>query len=220
MVALSLPSVYLPGPSPDPQPMAGFGKCPQGNISAASLTGLFWSSLSSLRFFWSIQSSLVPQPFDIFKMWFCVSQLPFSQSESEQSYIIAPGFPPHGDSHTKFIRHGWLHVCICFITSLSFQFSSVQFSRSIVFHSLWPHGLQHTRPPCSSPTLRVYSNSCPLSRWCHPTISSSVVLFSSRLQSFPSSGSPSFSADFIYHNPSKKFCLSFFSISIQSLMPI
>ena len=72
MVALSLPSVYLPGPSPDPQPMAGFGKCPQGNISAASLTGLFWSSLSSLRFFWSIQSSLVPQPFDIFKMWFCV----------------------------------------------------------------------------------------------------------------------------------------------------
>ena len=56
--------------------------------------------------------------------------------------------------------------------------------------SLWPHGLQHARPPCPSPTPRVYSNSCPLSRWCqNPTISSSVVPFSSCLQSFPVSGS-------------------------------
>ena len=55
--------------------------------------------------------------------------------------------------------------------------------------SLWPHGLQHARPPCPSPTPRVYSNSCPLSRWCHPTISSSVIPFSSCLQSFPASGS-------------------------------
>ena len=55
--------------------------------------------------------------------------------------------------------------------------------------SLQPHGLQHTRPPCPSPTPRVYSNSCPLSRWCHPTISSPVVPFSSLLQSFPASGS-------------------------------
>ena len=55
--------------------------------------------------------------------------------------------------------------------------------------SLPPHGLQHARPPCPSPTPRVYPNSCPLSRWCHPTISSSVVPFSSRLQSFPASES-------------------------------
>ena len=55
--------------------------------------------------------------------------------------------------------------------------------------TLRPQGLQHTRPPCSSPTPRVYSNSCPLSRWCHPTISSSVVPFSSSPQSFPASGS-------------------------------
>ena len=54
--------------------------------------------------------------------------------------------------------------------------------------SLWPHGLQHSRPPCPSPTSRVYSNSCPLSRWGHPTISSSVVPFSCR-QSFTASGS-------------------------------
>ena len=64
---------------------------------------------------------------------------------------------------------------------------TVQFSRSVV--SLQPHGPQHARPPCLSPTPRVYSNSRPLSRWCHPTISSSVVTFSSCLQSFPASGS-------------------------------
>ena len=63
-----------------------------------------------------------------------------------------------------------------------------QFSCSVMFDSLWSCGLQHTRPPCPSPTPRVYSNSCPLSRWCYPTISSSVVPFS-HLQSLPASGS-------------------------------
>ena len=68
-------------------------------------------------------------------------------------------------------------------------FSSFYFSCSIVSDSLWPHGLQHGRRPCLSPTPRVYSNSCRLSRWCHTTISSSVVPFSSCLQSFPELGS-------------------------------
>ena len=66
---------------------------------------------------------------------------------------------------------------------------SVQFSHSVTSDSLRPHGLQHATPPCPSPTPGVYSNSCPLSRWCHPAISSSVVPFSSHLQSFPASGS-------------------------------
>ena len=66
---------------------------------------------------------------------------------------------------------------------------SVQFSCSIMSDSLWPHGLQHTKLPCPSTTPGTYSNSCPLSRWCHPIISSSVVLFSSHLQSFPESRS-------------------------------
>ena len=66
---------------------------------------------------------------------------------------------------------------------------SLQFSCSVSWDSLWPHGLQHTRPSCPSPTPGVYSNSCPLSRWCHPTILSSVDPFSFRLQSFPASGS-------------------------------
>ena len=66
---------------------------------------------------------------------------------------------------------------------------SVQFSRSVVSDSLQPHESQHASPPCLSPTPEVYSNSCPLSRWCHPTISSSVVSSSSCPQSFPASGS-------------------------------
>ena len=65
--------------------------------------------------------------------------------------------------------------------------SSVQFIHSVVSDSLRPHEPQHTRPPCPSPTPGVYPNSCPLSRWCHPTISSSVVPFSYCLQSFPAS---------------------------------
>ena len=60
-----------------------------------------------------------------------------------------------------------------------YQFSSVQFSRSVVSDSLQPHGSQHARPPCPSPSPRVHSNSLPSSRWCHPAISSSVVPFSS-----------------------------------------
>ena len=63
------------------------------------------------------------------------------------------------------------------------------FSCSVMSNSLLPHGLQHTSPPCPSPSPRACSNSCPSSRWCHPTISSSVVPFSSFLQSFPASGS-------------------------------
>jgi len=67
--------------------------------------------------------------------------------------------------------------------------SSVQFNHLIVSDTLWPHGLQHARPPCPSPTPGACSNSCPSSQWCHPTISSSVVPFSSCLQSFTASGS-------------------------------
>ena len=70
-------------------------------------------------------------------------------------------------------------------------FSELQFSlvTQLCPDSLQPHGLQHARFPCPSPTSRVDSNSCPLSQWCHPTISSSVIPFSSCLQSFPASGS-------------------------------
>ena len=80
--------------------------------------------------------------------------------------------PPH---FMKFLSHA--------IGSMFLQFSSV------VTNSLQPHGLQHARPLCPSPAPRVYSNSCPFCQWCHPDFSSSVVPFSSHLQSFPASGS-------------------------------
>ena len=89
---------------------------------------------------------------------------------------------------SKFHR---LHVLL-----LTGFISLVQFSFSVMSDSLWPHGLQHTRLPCPSPTRGACSNSCPLNRWCHPTISSSVIPFSSCLQSFPASGSFSISQFF------------------------
>ena len=82
-----------------------------------------------------------------------------------------------------------LLTCKSNFNFLKIQFSSVQFSRSVVSDSLPLHESQHARPPCPSPTPGVHSNSCPLSRWCHPAISSSVVPFSSCPQSLPVSGS-------------------------------
>ena len=75
------------------------------------------------------------------------------------------------------------------IPLLTVFISLVCFSCSVMSNSLWPHGLYYTMLPCLSPTPRTSSNSCPLSQWCHPTISSSVSPFSSCLQSFPASGS-------------------------------
>ena len=84
--------------------------------------------------------------------------------------------------------HPCQYLLMCLYYSY-LQFSSVQFSHSVMSDSLRPHELQHTRPPCPSPTLRVHPNPCPSSRWCHPAISSSVVPFSSCPQSFPPLGS-------------------------------
>ena len=83
----------------------------------------------------------------------------------------------------------WKYKMKTIVVTRTSLISSVQFSCSVVSDSLRPHALQHARLPRPSPTPRAYSNSCPLSWWCHPTVSSSVVPFSSRLQSFPASGS-------------------------------
>ena len=76
-----------------------------------------------------------------------------------------------------------------FLSFLKYIYYTYQFSCSFVFDSLRPHEMQHARPPYPSPTPGVHPNSCPLSQWCHPTISSSVIPFSSCPQSFPASGS-------------------------------
>ena len=110
---------------------------------------------------------------------------------------------------------------ICTTTSVE-QFSSV----AQLCPTLWPHGLQHAGLPCPLPTPRVYSNSCPLSWWCHPAISSSIVSFSSCLQSFPASGSFPRSQFFVSSGQSigtvfNEYCGTVFNVNVVSKsMPI
>ena len=89
---------------------------------------------------------------------------------------------------SSILYHKW-ELESCMFQSWLRLVSLVQFSHSVMSDSLRPHGLQHTRPPCPSPNPGACSDSCPSSRWCHPTISSSVAPLSSHLQSFPASWS-------------------------------
>ena len=98
--------------------------------------------------------------------------------------------------------------------SVSPKLSHLQFIRSVMSTSLWPYGLQHTRLPCPLPTPGVYSNSCPLSQGCHPAISSSVIPFSSCLQSLPASGS--FPMSQFFHIRWPKYWSFSFSISLSN----
>ena len=97
---------------------------------------------------------------------------------------------------------------------------SVQFSNSVVSNSLWPHGLQHARLSCPSPIPRAVSNSRPLSWWCHPTISFSVVPFSSSLQSFPAAGSFPMSQFFTSGGQSIGVSASVLPMNIQDWFPL
>ena len=100
------------------------------------------------------------------------------------------------------------------------SFSSVRFSRSVMSDSLWPHGLQHARLPCPSTTPRACSNSCPLTQWCHPTISSSVVHFSSCLQSLPALGPFPISQFFTLGGQSIGASASVLPMNIQDWIPL
>ena len=131
-------------------------------------------------------------------------------------------------------KHNWPWTSLLLLTingcliwensfaSLNLQFSSVQFSRSVMSDSLRPHESQNISPPCPSATPGVYSNSCPSSRWCHPTISSSVVPFSSCLQSFPASGSFPMSQFFVSSGQSigVSISASVLPMSIQVWFPL
>ena len=125
-----------------------------------------------------------------------LEQFPTTECKYIEIYKISYWFCFSGWTPTLHLGHTGIEVpltCTC-RPQLDFWVSSVKFSQSLsrvrlFSDSLRPHGPQHTRPPCPSPTPRVYSNSCPLSQWLHSTISSSVVPFSSCPQSFPASGS-------------------------------
>ena len=90
--------------------------------------------------------------------------------------------------NSGYVSSNIMSVPSCHNFHCHFNFCSVQFSCSVMSDSLQPHGLQHTRLPCQSPSPGAYSKSCPSSWWCHPTISSSVIPFSSCFQSLPTSG--------------------------------
>ena len=107
-----------------------------------------------------------------------------------------------------------LELCL-YGTEGIFVYLSVQFSHLVVSDTLQPHGLQHTRLPCPSPAC---SNSCPSSRWCHPTFSSSVIPFSSCLQSFPVSGS--FQWVSYLHQVAKSTSASVLLMNIQDWFPL
>ena len=100
------------------------------------------------------------------------------------------------------------------------KISSVQFSRSIMSDSLRPHGLQHARPLCPSPTPRDYSNSCPLSWWSHPNISSSAIFFSSCPQTSPASGYFQMSQLFSSGGQSTRASAPVFIMNIQGWFPL
>ena len=125
--------------------------------------------------------------------WTRALQDPLSMGFSWQEYWGGlPGPPPEvlanlGIELLKFLA--WVGGFFTTSTTWEAQLSPSSDRPVTQSDSLWLHGLQHARPPCPSPTPRVYSNSCPLSQWCHPTISSSVIPFSSYLQSFPASRS-------------------------------
>ena len=146
-------------------------------------------------------------------------------------------FPTQGKTCISCIGRWILYHWVTWVDSYNLCFLKGQFNiyhsqfynffqfRSITQSSLtlcWPNGLQHTRPPCPSSTPRVYSNSCPLSWWCHPTISFSVIPFSSCLQSFPASGSFPMSQFFTSGGQSIRVSASasVFPMNIQGWCPL
>ena len=129
-----------------------------------------------------------------------------TREESKSPQDCAQSLPRHSSQHKRcnlFASPAFRHLnrpaaitawqgpvlLLLILLPINEHGSSVQFRYSVVSDFLRPHGLQHARSPCPSPTPGVYSNSYPLSRWCHPTISSSVIPFCSHLQCFPASGS-------------------------------
>ena len=136
-------------------------------------------TLHLLQGFWKIVSILV----GYLKLHFKIHGSPTYILCYKDQFQVKWSRTFKSNTHENFI------MIIMFGNILKISMSPVQFSLSVVSNSLWPRGLQYTRLPCPSPTPGAYSNSCPLSRWCHPTISSSVIPFSFCLQSFPESGS-------------------------------
>ena len=148
---------------------------------------IFEKGLSLLKYATVSFFFLPAGPFQFFS---CCQQLKWLPCQVEKWHYFWILFIFYGRCTLWSRLAHWTRFWYCSPTAITiWALSSVQFSCSVVSDSLRPHELQHTRPPCPSPTPGTYSNSCPLSRWCHPVISYSVVPFSSCPQSLPASGS-------------------------------
>ena len=132
---------------------------------------------------WGYKLSSIASPFEN-----CDCELSWLNFKAQLVLLVAE---PNHFNYALTAIIGWCRQVSKSLTLLVDDIAriSVQFSHSFMSDSLPPHGLQNTRLPCPSPTPGACSDSCPLSQWCHPTISSSVIPFSSCLQSFPTSGS-------------------------------
>ena len=162
---------------PDPTDGSPPGSPVPGILQARTLE---WVAISfSSAWKWKVKVTLLSRVQLLVTPWAAAHQAPTPMGFSRQEYWSGVPLPS-------------LSTALCFQwkkLGQKISIYSVQFSGSVVSDSLWPHGLQHTRPPCPSPTPRAYPNPCPLSWWWHLAISSSVVPFSSCPQSFPASGS-------------------------------
>ena len=132
-------------------------------------------------FFWELSTGCNSYIDSLSCLWSCSWGRPFFCLLEQVSCTFMP-YTKHGPSQEP-------HKLFCNEWIAKVWVTSVQFSHSVMSDSLWHHGLQHARLPCPSPSPRTCSNSCPSSHWCRPTISSSVIPFSSCLPSFPASGS-------------------------------
>ena len=140
-------------------------------------------------------------------------------------FVPQPGIEPVPPALEVWSFNHWTARKVPTSFNQFFQITSIspnQFSPSVVSDFLWPHRLQEIRFPCPSPTPRAYSNSCPSRQWCHPTISSSVIPFSSCLQSFPASGSLPMSQFFVSggQNIGVSASASVLPMNIQDLFPL
>ena len=161
-------------------------------------------------------------------VWSLCWEDPLEESMTTHSSVLAweiPWTEEPGRLHSKGSQKSGTGLSDWTTTSPLLTFEevrnpSVQFSHSVVSDSLGPRGLQHARPLCPSPTPGVYSNSCPLNRWCHPTNSFSVILFSSHLQSFPASRSFQLSQFFVSGGQSIGVSTSVLPKNIQDWFPL
>ena len=162
------------------------------SLKLETLFSLIWGCRTAFET-WRMCASMLSPIWLFANPWTVTCQSPSSVEFSKQEHWSGCHFLLQGIFLSQGLNLNLLHWMADSLPlhhlGSPWNISSVQFNHSVMSDSLQPHGLQHTRPPCASPTPGVYSNLRPLSQWCHPTISSPVVPFCSRLQSFPASES-------------------------------